>query len=341
MKKRFLSLTMALFLCVGLAAPASAANGAALDYKVNTVDGPVRFLTAAERDEERMKIAQSIKEDGGVVITQQETPTDPHCQERLKAMEETLKDGGMIVAQPETPTRIPANGSYYTSVKGEPIFTPEQNKGAHYYAFSDYGTAYQGLFVNVKLPTEFNNAGRRNGYLCVGLYGSMGGVDLGLQNTGTGWRPYYWDTVGKLGASYPEYAAPSAATNAIICANVTDSTTVYLYIRFLDASGNTVGTIFEKKLPVGSGNFTFSGGRARCRYFRFASLVPVNSGAENRKDGSYMRGAQFTNCQLYNGSSYESWGISTARVVSAWKVYPENITLSRTTYNDVFNINHT
>ena len=122
---------------------------------------------------------------------------------------------------------------------------------------------------------------------------------------------------------------------------VTDSTTVYLYIRFLDASGNTVGTIFEKKLPVGSGNFTFSGGRARCRYFRFASLVPVNSGAENRKDGSYMRGAQFTNCQLYNGSSYESWGISTARVVSAWKVYPENITLSWTTYNDVFNINHT
>ena len=54
-----------------------------------------------------------------------------------------------------------------------------------------------------------------------------------------------------------------------------------------------------------------------------------------------MRGAQFTNCQLYNGSAYESWGISTARIVSAWKVYPENITLSWTTYNDVFNINHT
>ena len=115
MKKRFFSLVMALFLCAGLAAPASAANGAALDYKVNTKDGPIRFLTAAERDEERMKIAQSIKEDGGTVITQQETPTDPHCQERLKAMEETLKGGGMAAAQPETPTRIPANGSYYTS----------------------------------------------------------------------------------------------------------------------------------------------------------------------------------------------------------------------------------
>lgn len=41
-------------------------------------------------------------------------------------MEETLKGGGMIIAQPETPTRIPANGSYYTSVKGTPIFTPDK-----------------------------------------------------------------------------------------------------------------------------------------------------------------------------------------------------------------------
>jgi hypothetical protein len=341
MKKRFFTLVMALFLCAGLAAPASAANGAALDYKVNTADGPIRFLTEAERDEERMKIAQSIKEDGGTVITQQETPTDPHCQERLKAMEETLKGGGMAAAQPETPTRIPANGSYYTSVKGTPIFTPEQNKGAHYYAFSDYGTAYQGLFVNVKLPTEFNSAGRRTGFLAVGLYGSLGGVDLGLRNDGTGWMPCYWDTVGGLGANYAEYTAPSTATNAVICANVANANTVYFYVRFVNASGNTVGTIFEKQLQVGSGNFTFSGGQARCRYYRFASLVPNIGVAENRKDGSYMRGAQFTNCNLYNGSAYESWGISTARVVSAWKVYPENITLSWTTYNDVFNINHT
>ena len=196
MKKRFLSMAMALFLCIGLAAPVSAANGAAMDYKVNTVDGPIRFLTAAERSRERERISKTIQADGGTVITQQETPTDPHCQERLTAMEETLKGGGMIMTQPETPTRIPANGSYYTSVKGTPIFTPEQNKGAHYYAFSDYGTAYQGLFVNVKLPTEFNSAGRRTGFLAVGLYGSLGGVDLGLRNDGTGWMPCYWDTVG-------------------------------------------------------------------------------------------------------------------------------------------------
>lgn len=341
MRKRFLSMAMVALMCIGLAIPASAANGAALDYKVNTPDGPIKFLTAAERDAEREKIIQSIKEQGGMVITEQETPTDPHCQERLQAMEETLKGGGTVLLQPETPTKLPAAASYYNSVKGTPIFTPEQNKGAHYYVFSAYGTAYKGLFVNVKLPTAFNTAGQRVGFLAVGLYGYLGGVDLGLRNDGTGWMPCYWDTVGGAGANYTAYTAPATATNAIICADVTDSSTVYFYVKFLNAAGNTVGTTFEKQITVCSGNFTFSGGRAVCRHYRFASLVPNIGLADNRKDGSYMRGAQFTNCQLYNGSAYESWGISTDRVVSAWKVYPENITLSWTTYNDVFNINHT
>lgn len=341
MKKRFISMAMAALMCIGLAVPASAAESAVLDYKVNTANGPVKFLTAAERDAEREKITQSIREDGGTVITEQETPTDLHCQERLKAIEKVLKGGGTVELQSETPTKLPAASSYYTSVKGTPIFTPEQNKGAHYYAFSPYNTAYTELFVNVKLPTAFNNANRRNGYLAVGLYGSLGGVDLCLQNTGTGWWPYYWDTVGGFGGAYPDYAAPATATNAKMCAKVINETTVYFYVQFLDANGSPVGSYFEKNLQVGSGNFTFSGGRAVCRYYRFASLIPQIGVVEDRNDGSYMRGAQFTNCLLYNGSAYESWGISTARVISAWKVYPEDITLTWTTYNDVFNINHT
>ena len=117
MKKRLLSMVIAALMCIGLAVPASALGGTASDYKVNTPDGPIRFLTAAERDAEREKIAQSIRDQGGTVITEQMTPTDLYCQERLKAMEETLKGGGMVVLQPETPTKLPATASYYTSVK--------------------------------------------------------------------------------------------------------------------------------------------------------------------------------------------------------------------------------
>lgn len=340
MKKKVMSLLLALVMCVGLTVPAVAADSA---YKVDTVDGPITFLTAAERSAEREKIAQSIKQAGGTVLTQQETPTDSYCQERLQAMEKILKDGGTVMLQQETSTKLSPASSYYVPIpeNGAPIFTPEQNKGAHYYAFSPYSTAYTESFVNVKLPTEFNNANRRNGYLCVGLYGALGGVDLGLRNVGTGWMPYYWDTVGKVGGEYSNYTAPATATNAKICARVVNETTVYLFIQFLNSSGNPVGQYFEENLEIGSGNFTFSGGRARCRHFRFAALVPKAGVAENREDGSYMRGAQFTNCQLYNGSAYESWGILSDRVAVAWKVYAENIALSWTTYNDAFNMNHT
>lgn len=43
-----------------------------------------------------------------------------------------------------------------------------------------------------------------------------------------------------------------------------------------------------------------------------------------------MIGGQFTNLGLYNRntSTYDTWGINTARVTDAWKVSPERITLS-------------
>lgn len=75
-----------------------------------------------------------------------------------------------------------------------------------------------------------------------------------------------------------------------------------------------------------------------CRYYRFASLVPLAT--DNQSDGTYMIDGQITNCQLYNGSNYVSWGIGTARVTNAWKVSSSKITLSYTTYNDTFNIRH-
>lgn len=335
MKKRTLSLLLALVMCAGLAVQAFAAE-----------IGPSRFpetakiLTSEQRDAEREKIARSIRAAGGTVMTEQETPTDPSCQERLKIAEEIQKNGGTVIFQPETPTNIYPSSANLVSVKGTPDFRPEEDKGAYYYVSSDYNTAYTELFTNVRLPSGFNNANRRNGYLCVGAGGALGSVDLGLQHTGDGWRPYYWDAVGRVGGSYPEYVAPPEATNAKICAKVMEETQVYLFIQFLDASGAPVGKTFSQYLSIGSGNFTFREGRAVCRYFRFASLVPKHGMTEDRKDGSFMWDAKFTNCQLYNGTAYEGWGIPTARTANAWKVCPEEISLTYTDYHDIFTISH-
>ena len=59
-------------------------------------------------------------------------------------------------------------------------------------------------------------------------------------------------------------------------------------------------------------------------------------------DSSYMIGGQFTNLGLYNRntSTYDTWGINTARVTDAWKVSPERITLSYGSNYDTFKIDH-
>lgn len=225
-----------------------------------------------------------------------------------------------------------------TVLKGSALFA-ERGAGAHYYAYSGYSNTYSEAFANIKLPTGFNNNnGARNGYISLGITGSVHGIDLGLRNDGSGWHPYAYDVgVGPF-MTFEEYTAPSTATNAIITVKPVNSTTVHLYIQFVNSSGANVGRAFDRDITVSSGNLVSSGGKMMCRYYRFASLVPV--GTDNQSDGTYMTGGQFTNCQLYNGSSYVSWGINTARVTNAWKVSSDKITLSYTTYNDTFAIRH-
>lgn len=223
-------------------------------------------------------------------------------------------------------------------VKGSALFS-ESGAGAHYYAYSAYSNTYTEAFANIKLPTGFNNnSGARNGYISLGITGSQHGIDLGLRNSGSGWHPFYYDVTAHQFTTFEAYVAPSTATNALITVKPVNATTVHLYVQFLNSAGTYVGTPFDRDITVAADNLVSSGGKMMCRYYRFASLVPV--GTDNQSDGTYMTGGQITNCQLYNGSSYVSWGISTARVTNAWKVSSSKITLSYTTYNDTFNIRH-
>lgn len=215
--------------------------------------------------------------------------------------------------------------------------------GGYYYAYSPMGTSYQSAFVNVKLPTGLNRAGVRNAYISLGIQGSRHGIDLGICNQGSGWMPYSNDvgegtTANPAFVRYSGYAAPSSAVSAIMTAKPISTTQVYLYVQFQDASGNNVGTAFERNISVASGNLKMSGSKVSCQFFRFASLVPL--GADNQGDGSYMTGGMFRNCQLYNGSKYVSWGIGSGTVKDCFAVSPSHITLSYSGQNDTFNIRH-
>jgi hypothetical protein len=230
------------------------------------------------------------------------------------------------------------------NIVGTPIFT-ESGVGAHYYAFSRYTDTYKSAFVNVKLPTGLDGQGYRNAYISLGIMGDHHGIDLGIKNEGNGWYPYSADTYYEGGGrfvDYDNYMAPSTATNAIITVKPIDTDTVYLHVHWLNSAGNEVGTSFTREIDVLPGNMLISQytGNLVCRFYRFASLVPLPGEYDDQSDGSYMTGGKFMNCQLYNGSSYVNWPGNASPTDRAWKVSTDKITVNFSGINDTFNINH-
>ena len=244
----------------------------------------------------------------------------------------------------------PRRDNNVSVLKGSALFS-EFNNGAHYYVFSSQSSTYQEAFANIKLPTTFNNASNtRNGCIALGIYGTHAGIDMGLKNEGNGWFPAIFDVYKNIVDSnqpaeicYPQYTAPSTATNAIITVNPVSTTSVRMYIQFKDSSGNNVGTTFEETVSVQSGNLVEDAyGHIICRFYRFASLIPKAGVTDNREDGSKMLGGQFTNVGLYHRTNhvYQDWGIYTNQASYAWIVYPDKCSVYATTTSDSFTINH-
>lgn len=221
-------------------------------------------------------------------------------------------------------------------LKGSARLVEEHNAGAHYYAFSPVlsTSQYSEVLANIVLPRSSSTEDKRDGdiavkpinvgqlnytkrhaFISLGIYGSTGGVDLGLMNKGSGWYPTYYDVPTGGGQEFDEYTAPSNATNAVIVVKPLASNLVGLYVQFLNASGTPVKT-FDKQISVGS--------RTWNKYYRLASLVPGTVPPkeiqesktnvpfyDNQADSTFMINAQFTNLQIYNKNtkSYEPWGI--------------------------------
>ena len=191
-------------------------------------------------------------------------------------------------------------------IKGSsiPSYLTQYNQGGHYYAFSPTLNSYTSAYAMITLPTSsnFNNANNtRTAYLALGVYGCTDiahGIDIGISNQGDGWAPVYYD-VGVGSCRFDQnHMAPSTAVYAEISCRVISTTVVRMYVAFLDASGNEVGTVLTTEITTPSGNFMIVNNLPKCKYYRFASLIP-NSQPDNVNDGSYMTGVQMNYCQLF------------------------------------------
>ena len=229
---------------------------------------------------------------------------------------------------------------YKGSASNTMVFDYE-GKGGYYYAFSkELSTkTYTEVFANIVLPTRFNRTAAvpRNAYIAFGIRAKNGyGVDLGLANTGRGWYPCYFDTLG-IYDDFPDYVAPSNATNAGIVVKPIDEKHVHMYIQFQDINGKNVGKTFDQTISVE----TRPGGWNR--YYRFASMIVGENDPNNVSDETYMVGGKFTNMGIYNGNTYIPWGItgSSSLCEVAWsEEFPKAQVLNSTAHGEEFRIDH-
>lgn len=205
----------------------------------------------------------------------------------------------------------------------------ELNNGAHYYVQNYYDTDYSNAIGTIELPTgnDLNLQGRV-ACLSLSVMGGAGAVDIGVENAGSGWFPYYYagyvNEGHNPGRTYPNAAKVFFSIDAL---NSGSSDRVSGQFIFYDASGSEIATetlVFAK--PKGD-FFHTSGGKPLLRFLRFMSLLPGNGAnlAEyDVPDGSYMRNPKFTGLQLYHRENgYQKWNMN--QIEHAWSVQTANI----------------
>ena len=77
---------------------------------------------------------------------------------------------------------------YETEImKGEILYDYKKGSGAYYRDDYNRITSY------VRLPFVETNDGKRDAFISFGIQGQYGYIDMGIMNSGKGWKPYYND----------------------------------------------------------------------------------------------------------------------------------------------------
>ena len=68
----------------------------------------------------------------------------------------------------------------------------EKNVGAYYIAYSPISRRFKRASGIIQLPASLNtNDGKRNAYISFGVLGINGFIDMGIMNSGDGWKPLF------------------------------------------------------------------------------------------------------------------------------------------------------
>lgn len=213
----------------------------------------------------------------------------------------------------------------------------ETNHGAYYYAYSPYSTAYSKVTSYIYLPPSLNtNGGNRNAFISFGILGYNGFIDMGIMNSGEGWKPVYCDN-GSL-QSFPEYAGISNVKIVGIEIEVLSTRKVVFSLSFRDSQLNILksfSVVISAKHII-----EYENGKPKFRFYRFASLVNLDTIPDDQNDQTYMINGIFTGLVIVVNGVGRSWGISSDYIEIAWKVSPQRIEFSHANDHESFSIKH-
>jgi len=212
-------------------------------------------------------------------------------------------------------------------IKNKILYENKKGSGAYYIAYSPFRDDYNRVTSHVRLPTKIEtNNGTRTGFISFGIQGQYGYIDMGIMNSGNGWKTYYNDN-GEI-KSYDDRTANEDVKIITLDICEIKKKKIVFAVSFRDSGENPIDNIIYWHHIYSS--HIFEGNeedRPNLRLYRFVSLVNNKDKGypDDQEDGTAMIGGAFTKLVLIVNNQGKKWGINGDYVEASWKVSPKKI----------------
>ena len=214
-------------------------------------------------------------------------------------------------------------------IKNKILYDYKKGSGAYYIAYSPFRDDYTRVTSYVRLPTFVEtNDGKREGFISFGIQGQYGYIDIGIMNSGKGWKPYYNDN-GDL-ISFDDYTSKEDVKLIGIDVKIQSKKKVIFAVSFRDLNEKILYDSFSKGIYC---SHIFEGNledKPNLRFYRFVSLVNNKDKGvpDNQKDNTALINATFADLVIMINNEGKTWGINGPNIEASWKVSPKKIEFS-------------
>ena len=211
-------------------------------------------------------------------------------------------------------------------IKNKILYDYKKGSGAYYIAYSPFRNDYSIVTSYVRLPTKIEtNNGKRTGFISFGIQGQYGYIDMGIMNSGNGWKTYYNDN-GEI-KSYDDRTANEDVKIMGLQIKIYSKKVINFNVSFRISNETEISEQFFKEIYS---SHIFEGNeedRPNLRLYRFVSLVNNKDKGypDDQEDGTAMIGGAFTKLELIVNNQGKNWGINGDYVEASWKVSPKKI----------------